>query len=210
MKRHAGAIIALLAVTTAVHLAIHAAQDRAAFAAPELTKLDIPSVVADYTQYGEDMDAGDRVREILQTSTILTRNYVSPRGWPVQLTIVYAGTTRGSLHFPEVCLVGQGYEVRGQDSVPVGFMFTAKRLELVKGERNEIVLYWFKTGNHFTGSYFLNTWYWALAKLAFKAPSSAMIRLSTPVGEQGEEACFHVVEDFAMKLAPILSDRLND
>jgi EpsI family protein len=204
------AVVALLAVTSAVHLTIHAAQDKAAGAAPEITKLDIPATIADFKKTGEDIDQGDRVREILQTSTILTRNYVSSGGWPVQLTIVYAGTTRGSLHFPEVCLVGQGFEIREQYSAPVGFLFTAKRLALVKGDRNEAVLYWFKTGDHFTGSYFLNTWYWVLGKLAFKAPSSSMIRLSTFIGSQGDDASFQVLEDFATKLAPILTDTLKD
>ena len=208
MKKHAAITMALLVVTAVAHLALQTAQARGARATPVQTVLEVPATIGGFTQMGADIDAGDRVRELLQTSTILTRNYISSRGWPVQLTIVYAGATRGSLHFPEVCLVGQGWEVRDQYSAPVGFQFAGKRLVLLKGDQKEAVLYWFKTGQYLTGSYFLNSWYWVRGKIAFRAPSSAMIRLSTTIGNHREEAVFQLLEDFAIQLVPILMEKV--
>jgi len=139
----------------------------------------------------------------------LMRDYVAPSGWPLQLTIVYAGTTRRSLHFPEVCLVGQGWEVREQGAQPVGFMFTAKRLVISNGSDEDAILYWFKTGDKLTGNFFVNSWHWALNQLSFQAPTSAMIKISAPIVNDDRERVFELLDDFARKLTPLLMDNLN-
>ena len=203
------ATIMLLAVTLSLHAAISHAHAEAARAQPDKNLLDIPSTIGPYKQVGADIDPGDRVREILQTNAIVTRQYVSPGGWPVELMIVHTGQTRGSLHFPEVCLVGQGWEVREQYSAPVGFLFTAKRLVIFRGDRSQAVLYWFKTGSQLTGNYFLNTLNWVLGKITFGEPSSSMIRLSTVIGRQGDEVSFRVLEDFALQFEPILLEKVR-
>jgi len=209
MKIHAVITLVLLGLTLACHLVILRAHDRAALGHPDAKLFDIPSSIGPYRQEGHDVEAADRVKELLQTNAILTRTYISPGGWPVELTIVHTGLTRGSLHFPEVCLVGQGYEIREQFSAPVGFLFRGKRLVLFKGDNKQAVLYWFKTGEHLTGDYFLNTWYWIWGKLTFREPSSSMIRLSTVVGRQGEDVSFRVLDDFAIQLTPILLEKIR-
>lgn len=209
MRKHAVITSVVLVVALALHVTIVRAHERAASAAPEPSLFDIPSVIGPYKQVGPDIDPGNRVRELLQTNSILTREYVSPGGWPVELMIVHTGLTRGSLHFPEVCLVGQGWEIREQYSAPVGFLFTAKRLVIFRGDRSQAVLYWFKTGDRLTGNYFLNTLNWIVGKLTFKEPSSSMIRLSTVIGRQGEEVSFRVLEDFATQFEPILLEKVR-
>jgi len=208
MKLHAVVTLVLLGLTLACHLTILHAHNQVALGRPDPKLLDIPATVGPYTQAGPDVETSEHVKELLQTNAILTRRYVSPGGWPVELTIVHTGMTRGSLHFPEVCLVGQGYEIREQYSAPVGFLFKGKRLVLFKGDNKQAVLYWFKTGDSLSGDYFLNTWRWIWGKLTFKDPSSSMIRLCTVVGRQGEEASFRVLDDFAVQLVPILLDRI--
>ncbi|HOS03438.1 MAG TPA: EpsI family protein, partial [Candidatus Hydrogenedentes bacterium] len=89
-----------------------------------------------------------------------------------------------------------------------GLMFTARRLVLVKGNHREAVLYWFKTGDTLTGNYFLNAWYWVKDQASFGSSTSAMIKVATPVGPAGEEAAFELLEDFSMKFAPILLERV--
>ena len=80
---------------------------------------------------------------------------------------------------------------------------------LFNGRRAEAVLYWFKTGDHSTGNYFLNSWYWARQQLTLGTPTSTMIKLTAPVGPQGEEPAFEVLEDFATQLMPVLDEILN-
>lgn len=202
------AVLVILLVTAAGHLSILRAQDAAAGQRPPEATISIPPYIGHYRQVGEDIDVGDEIRAFLQTSDILIRNYNGPTGWPVQLTLVHAGVTRRSLHFPEVCLVGQGWEVREQTTVPVGVLFDARKLVLVKGNAREAVLYWFKTGDQLTGNYFVNAWYWAYNQLTLGAPTSTMIKVSTPIGPAGEEAALALLQDFAIRLEPVLMERV--
>lgn len=203
MKHYLVTLIFLSGVAGA-HTAIQSAQSAAAKESPPKGVLDFPSTIGPYKQAGSDIEISQDVQDVLQTSLILMRTYVDPRGWPVQLTVIYAGASRRSLHFPEVCLVGQGWEIRDQSTHPVGFSFVATKLVLVRGNRQEAVLYWFKTGDQLTGNFFVNSWWWAKNQLMFGAPTSAMIKLSAPIGRYGEEAAFEVLEDFASKFTPIM------
>ena len=200
------ALVVLLA-TLGAHVAILGQQ--AAPSRGPATEFAIPDRIGGYVRVGQDLDVNDRTRRLLETSTILMRNYRSAEGWPVQLTIVYAGTTRRSLHFPEVCLVGEGWEIREQSTTQIGILFSAKRLVLVRGNESHAVLYWFKTGSHQTGNYFANAFYWAKNQITFGAPTSAMIKLTAPIGPGGEEQAFAVLDDFALKFSPILTEQVN-
>lgn len=208
MKKALPALV-ILGLVACLHLGIAYARDRAAKEAPRREALDIPTTIGDYRQVGPDIDVGDHVRDLLQTSSILMRNYVSRSGWPIQLTIVYSGKTRSSLHFPEVCLVGQGWEIREQTTMPVGFFFEAKKLVTVKGDEQEALLYWFKTGDHLTGSFFGNSWEWIRGMLTFANPATSMIKVSSPVSSQGSERSFQELADFSVQLTPILLDRMD-
>ncbi len=202
--------LAILITATAGHLGILRAQTQGQVDASAKPILDIPATIVDYKQMGSDSEVDERTREILETSTILIRNYQSPvTHRPIQLSIVHAGTTRRSLHFPEVCLVGDGWEIVKQDDVPVGILFTARRLVLMKGNQYEAVLYWFKTGDYVTGNFFANALYWAKNQITFGSPSSAMIKLSTPIVSDGDAAAFAALDDFAMKFTPIMMQKIN-
>ena len=71
------------------------------------------------------------------------------------------------------------------------------------------VIYWFKTGDMLTGNYFTNAWQWAKNQLSFGTATSAMVKVETPVGSQGEDAAFGLLEDFASKLTPVLLDNIR-
>lgn len=208
MKHYVITLVLLLGAT-GVHLALlNAQKEDTAKKNSEMKRLNIPDEIGGYRALGAPVPVDKWTKEALQTSTILIQNYMSPRGVPVQLTIVYAGTTRRSLHFPEVCLVGGGWDIQEQDTFPVGILFTAKRLVLAKGNQTDAVLYWFKTGNDFTGNFFINALDWAKEQFTHGAPTSAMIKLTMRIGPQGRRAAFDTLEDFAEKLTPILRERI--
>lgn len=199
----------VLAGVMAAHLNLERARVRAATAHAPQDVLDIPERIGTFTQEGGDDEVSEDVKEVLETSLILMRNYRSSTNRPVSISIVYAGTTRRSLHFPEVCLVGQGWEIREQYTQPVAFSFTGKHLVLVKGNHQEAVLYWFKTGDKQTGNFFLNSWHWTQNQIMFKSPTSAMVRISTPVVGKNTEEAFAALEDFATAFEPILRKRVK-
>lgn len=176
---------------------------------PERSAFEVPGRFAGYEQVGEDVDVGDAIRRALESGSVLVRRYASPRGRPIQLTIVEAGATRRTLHFPQICFVGEGWTVNDQRSHPVGLFFEAQRLVLTKDGRREAVLYWFQTGDEVTGSYFTNAWHWAMQQLRGGAPTSALVRVSTPIVDTGEDVAFAALDDFAVKLAPMLQRQVG-
>ena len=199
--------IAILLASASVHWAINLKRDWAAGAETPAVNLNLPSEVGPYRQNGEDIDPGDDVRAALETSDILMRYYTAPNGAPILVTIVYAGQKRRSLHFPEVCLVGQGWEVEQAYAAPVGIEFEGRRLVIFRGDDEQAVLYWLKTGKRFTSSTFMNALFWAREQLMFGTPTSSMIKLSMPVLKQAgqdEEEAFAILDDFASRLGPIL------
>ncbi len=204
MKHYIATVLILLA-TAACHLTLITAQKANAQQGPEKFGLDLPRNFGRFSQLGADIPISENVKKALQTSSILTRDYRAYNGRLIQLTVVHASATRGSLHFPEVCLVGNGWELQQQYMAPVGFSFTAKRLVLTKGPKNEAILYWFKTGDELTGNFFLNSWHWAREQIMFRTPSSTMIRLSTPVRQGDYEGGFQALEDFALQFAPLFA-----
>jgi EpsI family protein len=192
----------ILAAATAAHLGIGYSHGKAAVTSSSI-EISLPQNIGPYRQIGADLDPGDRTRELLQSSAILMRNYAGSSGRPIQLSVVQAVASRASLHFPEVCLVGQGWEISEQYMAPVGLTHTAKRLVIFNGDRQEAVLYWFRTGDRYTGSFFLNSWYWILDTVSFKDPQTALIRVSTYIRKDKQEA-FQALEDFAGYLGPLL------
>jgi EpsI family protein len=204
MKRGVATLI-ILAITAALHTAISRNQQASAASTEAPALFDIPSQIIEFRQARPDAPIPESLRQELETNTILMRDYLAPDGRPVQLTIVHAGTSRRSLHFPEVCFTGQGWETADKFLVPIGVYFVGQGLLVQKGDNREAVLYWFKTGGDSTASYLMNTLYWSRDTLMMRDPGSQLIRLSTPIGDDGEERAFRVLSDFASGLVPLLA-----
>ena len=207
MNKHLAVLLIVLS-TTIAHIYIGQKQNSVAQASSLPDLLNIPSRVLEFKQLRPDSPVPESTRRTLETNTILMRDYASAHGRPVNLTIVYAEKTRRSLHFPEVCFTGQGWETHGKYTIPVGTYFLGQGLTVQKGDSKSAVLYWFKTGNELTGSYYKNTFNWSSDKLLLRNPSTMLVRLSTPVGEQGEELAYQILSDFASGLTPILFDTI--
>lgn len=204
--KHYAALIVILVLVAGAHLGIAQSQADQSADVPKTVALDLPARIGPYRQAGQDQEVSEGVKEVLQTSLILMRRYTAPSGWPIDVTLVYAGATRRSLHFPEVCLVGQGWEIEEQTSHPVGFLFRAKRLVIVRGDNREAVLYWFKTGEELTGNFFLNSWHWAMDMLSSGDASSCMVRISAPIAGRPDEDIFELLEEFSLQFVPVLMD----
>jgi EpsI family protein len=211
MKKHYVAVLVLLVAGALTHLRILDAQAGAARQERQrkAVAFNIPERIGSFRQMGTDQEIDPHVLRVLETSNIVIRNYIHSSGRPVQLTIVYAGSTRRSLHFPEVCLVGNGWDLQAQRGAHVGILFSARQLILARGDSREAVLYWFKTGDSLTGNYFLNAWHWARNQLTSGGPTSAMIKLTTPIRSgrrDAEKAAFAMLDEFAVAFYNILLD----
>lgn len=202
--------IAILLTSVVAHWTIQLKRDQGLENLEDDAVISLPARIGSYRQVGDDIDPGDTVREVLETSSILMRYYAAPNGLPVLLTVVQAGETRRSLHFPEVCLVGQGWEVEQAYAAPVGIEFRGRRLVIIRGDKKEAVLYWFKTGDEHTGSAFINALWWGREQLTFGTATSSMIKLSIPVRQGDSEAeAFAILDDFATRLVPVVDEHIE-
>jgi len=119
-------------------------------------------------------------REVLPPDTGYSRkNYVSlrDRRQSVFLSIVLSGRDRTSIHRPEICLVGQGWTIRGRSThefVVGGRRFPATVLQIereVTGPRGEVVrvpallVYWFVGADRIVASHWERVFYTSLDRL---------------------------------------------
>lgn len=95
--------------------------------------MDLPVIVGDY--FGAQGKISQGELEILPKDTeFARRNYDDGRGHNIECSIVLSGAEQRSIHRPEVCLVGQGWTIIGQDYIPIplpsGHKLEARKLSL--------------------------------------------------------------------------------
>jgi EpsI family protein len=82
----------------------------------------------------------------IYTDTLI-RTYVDSQGRPIMLSIAYGDDQRDgmNMHYPEVCYPAQGFQALSKRTdlllTPFGTI-QVKRLEMVLGQRHELVTYW--------------------------------------------------------------------
>jgi EpsI family protein len=85
-------------------------------------------------------------------SQVLTRTYISRRGYRIMLSIAHGDDQRGGLqaHRPEVCYPAQGFHLSKVQDGTLATRFgdiDVRRLSTRLGTRNEPVTYWLTVGN---------------------------------------------------------------
>jgi hypothetical protein len=183
--------------------------------------MDLPILVGDY--FGKEGEITKVELDILPKDTeFARRSYDDGHGHQINCTIVLSGAEQRSIHRPEVCLVGQGWTIVGQDNIPIplpsGHKLVARKLSLerqVVGKDNEHItvrafyVYWFvgqnvTTPSHFT-RIFLSNWDRAVHNRAHRWAYVSLFSLVTDnlradgVNPQDTQA---LIVDFAGKIVP--------
>lgn len=183
--------------------------------------LRLPFWVGDYV--GEDQDITAAEKTILPDDTEFARaEYKSPRGDMINCQIVLSGGQRRSIHRPEICLPGQGWNVRGGNAIPIempdGSTLDVMKLDLSRpismkdGQTinlRTVFLYWF-VGKNTTTPYhwqrILQTSYDRVAhnlnhRWAYVVVSSPITADFSPQG-LNEEQTVEELKQFVRKAAP--------
>jgi len=126
--------------------------------------MDLPTTIGDY--FSQKGSISQVELDILPKDTeIARRNYTDTDGHQITCSIVLSGAEQRSIHRPEACLVGQGWTIIGQDTIPIaiasGHELNARKLTLqrqVTTPNGAVItvqayyLYWFVGQNVTTSS----------------------------------------------------------
>lgn len=139
----------------------------------------IPLLIGEWS--GTEYPVEEFVMRILETKDILYRRYKHPKEGTVYLSIVFSEDNRKTVHPPEVCYTGGGWEVMADISLKKQFAekdIKVKELKIEKDMKKQIVWYFFKSGERLSNSYHLQQLNIVFNKLLGKAGNAALIRLS--------------------------------
>ncbi|MCF8063249.1 MAG: EpsI family protein [Deltaproteobacteria bacterium] len=160
---------------------------------------------------GESERFDDNVYRILGVDDSILATYRSPGGEWVQLYVgFYASQREGDLiHSPKNCMPGGGWNIVRMDletlDVPsLGKPFEAIKLVLEKGDRRQVVLYWFQSRGRFIASEYLQKIYLVFDSITRNRTDGSFVRLIAPVGPGGEDLTLETMKSFAAQLVPVL------
>ena len=168
-----------------------------------------PTQVGEWTGVAEPMER--QFIEVLQFSDYVIMNYQDRQGRSVNFyTAYYESQRKGeSIHSPETCLPGGGWEFReeGATAVPLqgGGTMKVNRAFMEKSGSRQLTYYWFaQRGRVLTNLYQLKLYaFWdALTK---QRTDGALVRLITPVYERERlEDAEARLQGFTREIVPVL------
>ena len=171
-----------------------------------------PKKIGDWASL--DLPIPEDVYGILETRNVFTRRYRNAEGSDVYLMLVYSQNNRKVSHPPEVCYTGSGVSIlsnapayikadqSGRRVIKVNQLFVEQR------GAQQIMYYWFKVGDTFTASYWKQQGLIVWKTLLGQPASSALLRLSTPIPDQGTAKAYEAINEFAQIVIPHLIDYL--
>lgn len=143
---------------------------------------------------GVPSDLNPEVKQYLRVDDYLLSNYVSPESEPINLYVAYYSSQRkgASPHSPRVCIPGGGWQIT--DLQRISYANATARIELrynraviEKGTTKQIVYYWFSQRGRNIANEYVSKWYLLEDAVLRNRTDGALVRLTTPVGNEGSE-----------------------
>ena len=134
-----------------------------------------------------DLTLDELTLAILETRDYLFRRYVSHGVTPVDFCIIFSQDNRKGTHPPEVCLEGGGQDIIAKADLVVPGVegrgdILCRELIVQSGANKLYFLYVYKCGDSYTRSYWVQQYVIFTNGLLYRNASGALIRVSTPVG----------------------------
>jgi EpsI family protein len=154
---------------------------------------------------GIDLPFGPRIVQALGVSDYLNRVYQSPENRTMFLYVGYYKSQRTgvSIHSPKNCLPGGGWEpvTAGQValSLPTGGRALVNEYVVENGLQRQLVLYWYQSHGRVVASEYRGKAYMVLDSLRLHRTDAALVRVSSPIAKQDEQACYKEVLAFAQE-----------
>jgi EpsI family protein len=200
MTRQGVVLASLLAgVCLLSHLRLY--QDIKKFSSGELKRF--PQSIGVW-QMTAEYPASKREMELLETENIVNRVYRDDKGREVSVALVYDPSgNRKMAHPQEICLTADGMQTLSKSKAIVGDTgVDAERLLMEKDSRRRLYYYWYKAGPYQSGSYIASQMRLAFHGLTGASGGTALIRISSVVGPNGEEFSDAALSDFGSAIKP--------
>ncbi len=134
--------------------------------------------------------------EVLGVSDYVTRLYYSPQRAGIGLYIGYWQSQRqgSSIHSPQNCLPGAGWEPVSQSIIPFADprtpdqSFQANRYIVQKANDRVLVLYWFQSHGRIVASEYWSKFYLIADAMRMDRSDGAIVRLTAPIDGPGADA----------------------
>lgn len=160
-----------------------------------------------WTEQDLPLTAGEQ--ELLESDTHLLRRYRSPGGEIVELAVI-AGHRKRTVHSPDACLAGGGWETISQRDVlltAAGRQVPAIRASLTREGARMAATYFFTDGAFSTRSLPQLQFRQILSRLRGQRPFGAMVRILTSDGDDTPGSEWRA-NDFARTTLPAVFDAL--
>ncbi len=151
-------------------------------------------------------------------TTYARRLYQAPDRLGLWLNVVLMGTDRGSIHKPQICLVGQGWRIDQSDllhipidqphpyQLPVMRLLASRSVTLDDGRtitQRAVYVYWFVAENRITARHGQRMWWMARDLLATGVmPRWAYVSCLAGCLPGQEEAVYQRIHDFLRAAVP--------
>ncbi|MDZ4816766.1 MAG: exosortase-associated EpsI family protein [Verrucomicrobiota bacterium] len=117
-------------------------------------RVPLPATIGSFV--GREIPVSDIEKKVLPEDTLLSKKlYTDPRGLQIFVTAVVSGAEARSIHRPQYCLPGQGWNIGDEMILPIGAGSNSFQVTRLTAERNDILnlnqkvtrklvdLYWF-------------------------------------------------------------------
>jgi EpsI family protein len=155
--------------------------------------------------HGVDLPLEPRIVQALGVSDYLDRAYQSADNRPVFLYVGYYKSQRTgvSIHSPKNCLPGTGWEPvtagRVALNLPNGERAIVNQYVVENGLRRQLVLYWYQSHGRVIASEYRGKVYMVLDSLRLHRTDAALVRVSSPITKQDDQASYNQVTAFAQE-----------
>lgn len=123
------------------------------------------------------------------------------------------GAGENSIHPPEHCLPGSGWDVIDARVVPLeipgigsqpGRQAEAKRFIIAKGSSRQLVYFWYQSRGRIIARNHEVILYRFWDRAVRRRTDGSLVRLTIPITHRGEDRAEEVFDEFAAQLAPML------
>lgn len=178
--------------------------------APRSLLKSFPSEIGRWRQLGGDQRFDAASEKVLRADDYLSRNYALPDGRVASFYVGYYATQRNgaTYHSPLNCLPGAGWTMTAPSNVRItpangAAAFEANRYIIQKGDRKDLLVYWYQGRGRAVASEYWGKIYTVLDSLYRRRSDGAMVRVIVPVN-RSESAALKEAVDLAAQAAPLL------